>query len=511
MDPRLEPAPAAGGPGHARRLATGSVAQQLSQVAGLLAMLAIVTVLARRLRLPEFGLYGVLSSLAGYLFVVQNAAAGAVVRQLAAADGEDARARSYSSAAALYAVAGVAAGALVALAGVALASALDLSGAVRADGRLGALLLGAVTALGWPLTLLRDALRARQLFVRVALAEVAAVTAFAGLVLGLSFAGAGLAALIAASGALPALVGCFAWTLGRGAPGGFRAQRSRVHRGEARALLSLGGQLSVAESAAPAIYTLDRVVLGALDSAAAVGLYEGPVRAHNLVRALNAAVTTTALPAASRFVSERDDARLRELVLRGLRYSLALVVPLAVTGMVLAAPLLDVWLGDEFRSGGGAMAILFAYWLVYGVSGVAAAVLVAAGRAGQVARYALGTVAANALLALTLVPPFGIEGVALATTLPYAVVSLLLLRVLLEAAPVGSGELLREALVPAWLVGAALAAALGALRLLVELDQLLPVLVLAAAGPLAAWAAFYGLWLRPAERRLVRSLLRPGT
>jgi hypothetical protein len=25
------------------------------------------------------------------------------------------------------------------------------------------------------------------------------------------------------------------------------------------------------------------------------------------------------------------------------------------------------------------------------------------------------------------------------------------------------------------------------------------------------WAAFYGLWLRPAERRLVRSLLRPGT
>src|SRR5919204_502037 len=106
MEPHVEPAPAGGGAGHARRLATGSVAQQLSQVAGLLAMLAIVTVLARRLELPQFGLYGVLSSLAGYLLVIQNAAAGAVVRQLAAAHGEEARTRTFSSAAALYAGAG---------------------------------------------------------------------------------------------------------------------------------------------------------------------------------------------------------------------------------------------------------------------------------------------------------------------------------------------------------------------------------------------------------------------
>src|SRR5215210_4893086 len=43
------------GPGHARRLASGSLAQQASQVAGLVAMLAIVTVLARRFPLAEFG------------------------------------------------------------------------------------------------------------------------------------------------------------------------------------------------------------------------------------------------------------------------------------------------------------------------------------------------------------------------------------------------------------------------------------------------------------------------
>jgi hypothetical protein len=61
--------------GHARRLATGSLVQQMSQITGLLAMLLILTVLARRLSLTELGVYGILSSLAGYLLVIQNAIA----------------------------------------------------------------------------------------------------------------------------------------------------------------------------------------------------------------------------------------------------------------------------------------------------------------------------------------------------------------------------------------------------------------------------------------------------
>jgi PST family polysaccharide transporter len=491
--------------GHARRLASGSLAQQASQVAGLLAMLAIVTVLARRLPLAEFGLFGLLSSLAGYLLVVQNAAAGAAVRQMSAGEPEQ-RARAFSTAVALYVAAGLVAGVAVAAMGVALAGALDLPASARSDGRLGAALLGAVTALGWPLTVVRDGLRARQLFVRLAAAEVLAVAAYAGLVLGLAFGDAGLAALIGASGALPALAGAFAWLVGRGAPRPLRWRREAVSGDEARLILGLGGYLSLTEAAATAVYTIDRVILGALKSAATVGLYEGPVRAHNLLRALNAAVTTTVLPAASRFVSEHDAARLRELLVRGLRYSLALVVPLTVTGMVLAGPILEVWLGSGFREGADAMAILLVYWLAYGASGVVSATLVAVGRARDVARCAVGATAANVVLALALVPPLGLEGVAIATSVPYLVVSGLLLRFVLEAVPVDPGSFLRETFLPAWVLGACLAAALGVLRALVELDSLGLVAVVGALAPVSYWAAFYFIWLRPSERQLVREV-----
>ena len=74
-------------------------------------------------------------------------------------------------------------------------------------------------------------------------------------------------------------------------------------------------------------YAFQRVILGAFRSPAQVGLYEGPLRAHNLLYALNGALAVPTVPTASRYVATGDERRLRELVLRGSRYTLALFVP----------------------------------------------------------------------------------------------------------------------------------------------------------------------------------------
>ena len=138
-----------------------------------------------------------------------------------------------------------------------------------------------------------------------------------------------------------------------------------------------------------------------------MGLFEGPVRAHNLLRSLNSAVTVTVLPARLALEAEGDRRRLGELLVRGSRYTLALIAPIAVAGAVLAAPLLDAWLGPEYRAGGSAMAILLVHWLVNGASGVAAALLVGLGSAATVARWAVAVALANVALALALVPWLG--------------------------------------------------------------------------------------------------------
>jgi O-antigen/teichoic acid export membrane protein len=496
------------GQNQARVLASGSLAQQASQVTGLVAMFAILTVLARRLSLPELGVYGLLSSLAGYLLVVQNAAAAAAVRAMAGAAEARERDASFSNAAVVYVAAGVVTGVLLTAVGFALAGAVDLSPELTTEARRGSALLGLVTVVGWPATIWRDALRAHQRFTTAAFTDIAGLLLFCAVQLGLVFGGAPLWLVIGASGTIPMFAGLTAFVVAKRAALPYRFRRAGVSRAGLRDLIGVAWYVSLNEAAGVVIYALDRIILGVFKSATVVALFEGPVRVHNLVRALNAALNVTVLPSASRYLAQGDVRRLRELLVRGSRYALAIVVPLTVTVMLLAGPILEVWLGPEFVEGQAALAILVSYWLVNGSLGITGAMLVAAGRARTIARYAWSVAIANLLLSIALVQPLGLEGVALGTTIPYVVAFPFYLRLVLSVVPVRLGELARESWLPAYSAGAGLAVALVAARLLLPLDTVVAVVAVAGGGLVAYWLAFYALWLRPSERELVRDVLR---
>ena len=106
------------GPGEARLLASGALLQGIAQASGLVALLVIVTVLARRLSVAQLGAYGLVASLAGYLLVLRNSVAARPcarwrARWIATS------ASVFSAAAALYVVVGLVTGLLIA--GVSLA------------------------------------------------------------------------------------------------------------------------------------------------------------------------------------------------------------------------------------------------------------------------------------------------------------------------------------------------------------------------------------------------------
>jgi O-antigen/teichoic acid export membrane protein len=497
------------GPGEARLLASGALVQQIAQASGLVALLVIVTVLARRLSVAQLGAYGLVASLAGYLLVLRNSVASAAVRAMAGALERAERGLMFSAAAALYAVVGVATGLLIAVVAL-LIAAFILGGELARDARLGGLGLGLVTALGIAASIYLDALRAERLFVRAATIEIAAVSLYLGVMLVLIFGGASLAAVIAVSGAMPLLSGLLSALVVRrqGLPA--RPRRAGVTRDRVMAIVPTAGYLLLIELSVFLMYAFQRIMLGVFASARTVGLYEGPVRAHNLFYALNGALAVPVVPTASRYRADDDRRRLRLLVLRGTRYTLALFVPLCVTLMALAEPILDVWLGDRYGAGAAALTILVSYWVLYGGLVVTPGFLVGAGAARYVARIFVLVAVLNLALSLALTPALGLEGPALATAIPFALAFPLVLGLGLRAGGgVELGELARVAWLPAYGLGVLLAAALVALRLAVDPETLPAVLAAAVGGVLAYWIAFYALVLDPDERALVRSLRTP--
>jgi O-antigen/teichoic acid export membrane protein len=497
------------GPGEARLLASGALLQQVAQASGLLVLLAIVTVLARRLSVSELGAYGLVASLAGYLLVLRNSVASSAVRAMAAAIEPGERTLMFSAAAALYALVGVATGLLIG--GVALAIAgFILDGGLARDARAGGLGLGALTAAGIAASVWLDALRAERRFVRAAATEIVAVVLYLATMLTLIFAGAGLGVLIAVSGAIPLYSGTLSALVARRDQLGLRLARAGITRTRVMAIVPTAGWLLVVELCNLSMYAFSRIILGAYKTPAAVGRFEGPVRAHNLLYALGGALAVPVVPTASRYVATADERRLRDLVVRGTRYTLALFVPVCVTLIVLAGPILDAWLGERYGGGDLALAILVSYWLLYGGLVVTPGFLVGAGRARQVAQIMLVVAAANLALSLALTPALGLEGPALGTALPFFLAFPFMLRLGLSASGARAGQLAERAWVPNYALGAALAAALALGRVVLPMDRTVAVLALAVAGVLCYWAAFYRIVLAPDERELVRGLARRG-
>ena len=287
--------------------------------------------------------------------------------------------------------------------------------------------------MGIAATIYLDALRAERQFVRAARTEIVSVALYLVVMLTLIFAGADLGVLIAASGAIPLFSGTLCAIVAWRARLHFRFTPSGVKRRRLMLIVPTAGWLLVVELCNLAMYAFSRVILGAYGSPASVGRFEGPVRAHNLLYALGGALAVPVVPTASRYVATGDERRLRELALRGTRYTLALFVPVCVTLIVLAGPILELWLGARYRQGDAALAILVSYWLLYGGLVVTPGFLVGAGRARQLASIMIVVAATNLALSLVLTPELGLEGPAIAIALPFFLAFPFLLRLGLRA------------------------------------------------------------------------------
>jgi O-antigen/teichoic acid export membrane protein len=498
------------GVGHAERhIARGALLQQVSQVWGTLCMLLVATVLGRHLGKTEFGVYGLLISLVAYLVTAQVSVEGAAIRALAAAETKHAKTRSeaFSTTMSIYAVGGVVAGGLVAIGGVALIGVIGVPEDLKGDVKDAILGLALVTAVGWPFKAFQDALRAAQLFGAAAMGEMAAYTTVAvGMTAGVVL-GAPLWVLITIGGSLSALVGLWSSVALVYFKVGHRFRAGDVRRALAWDMLGMSAYLFAAGLADLVIYSLDRVILSAFRPLSQVGLYEGAVRPHNLLRQLHGTLVLTVVPVAAGLFAEDNLEQLRDLFVRGTRYVVAIVAPATIVLVVLAAPLLEIWLGPAYREGGLALAVFSCYWIVGANTGVASSMLVAAGEVRIVARYAWCVAIANLALSLALTPSLGLMGVVLGTTIPNFIGVPFLIAICLHRFPVKLADLAREVWLPAYSICIPLTIVMVVIRLFAEPQNVLELGLAGTLPLLGAWALYWIFWMRPGERRLVRSFV----
>lgn len=190
-------------------------------------------------------------------------------------------------------------------------------------------------------------------------------------------------------------------------------RRPRVARAQAGALLRFGGWTTVSSVVSPMMVYLDRFVIGALVSAAAVAWYAAPQEVVLRMGVVSGAVVGVLFPA---FAAASDaPARLARMLDRGVDTVFVLVFPLSMLLAAFAREGLAAWLGPGFaREGAAALAWLGAGLLMNGLAKPPAALVQGIGRPDLTARLHLIELPLYAALLFALVPSAGIRGAAIA-------------------------------------------------------------------------------------------------
>jgi O-antigen/teichoic acid export membrane protein len=318
--------------------------------------------------------------------------------------------------------------------------------------------------------------------------------------------GAGVVGLVLANLAgLFLMLALSTWFVHRTAPD-LRLSWHGADRHLVRTVIRFSWPLFVKDAASRLQTKTDEITIGAFLPVVAIAPYNLARRLSEATQVLTKQFMKVLLPLASELHAENDQMRLRRLFTAGTRLTLAVSVAIGGTLILLARPIITLWVGAAYADAASLVAILTAASLLATAQWPAAAVLQGMARHRLLAATALGSGLANLALSIALVRPYGLAGVALGTLIPnvleFCIVAPFAMKVIGVSPATASREILLPALAPAALMGLAVYGwqQFSAPTSLVET-------VLTAAAALGVYAlAYLGMGASRAERQTYRGL-----
>jgi len=272
-----------------------------------------------------------------------------------------------------------------------------------------------------------------------------------------------------------------------------------------RALLSLGLPLFLVQMAAFLMrQQADRLIIGVVMGAAAIGLYEAAAKLASSIAQINELSYSALLPYVTQLHAREEHERLASTFVMGSRYLSLLLMPGILLVLLFAPQLIQLWIGAGLGLSATAARLLLASLLIWPLVMVGDTIILGRGQIRRWAPVALCVGVLNVALSFILVHPFGIIGVALGTLIAGVVEAPLQLRLTLKLAAVSLRDWTCRAALPNLPALALTIAAWWALQSLRIIPRTLMGLVaIMFVVLLVAWVLSFVLFLQKDARRFI--------
>ena len=379
--------------GLARRVARNTAAQAAGKAAVLAIGAASIAITTRYLGAAGYGRFALALALVQMLGVLADAGLNAVVvREISREPGRTAALVGNALAVRLVLGLGV----------VAVAALLALVAPYAPDVRRAVLIAGIPFLLGLATASIAAVFQARLQMGRAAVADVAGrLAALAALAVGVP-ADLGFLAVVAST----AVGAAVALGVSVALVHGLAPVRPRADRALWRELVVAGLPVGVTLAVNEVYFRADTFILSLFRPFQEVGLYTVAYRVYELLALFPAIVMTSIFPLLSRFVVGRRDMAARVLETAADVF-LAVGVPIAAAGLVLAPAIARTVAGDDFAGAAPALRLLLCAAVFAWVSGLFGYALIAGEHQTSVLRLSVGALVLNVALNLALVPSSG--------------------------------------------------------------------------------------------------------
>ena len=465
----------------------------------------------RQLGAGHYGLWVLVGSVAAYGSLLDLGIAGAVTKYVAEyrTRGENEQARSLvATALRLYCFLGLMAVVLSAILAPILLKLFNILPNDRAMATALVLLSGMTVGISIPCMLTMAILRGLQRFDLVNLISSTGTLLSLAAVVAILLLGGGVVSIVAVN--IPVILAtqvlsvrfinrtapelCFGW---RG------ANFSLV-----RPILSFSSSLFVIDMATRLQTKTDEMVIGVFLPVSSITPYSLARRLSEVVQILTDQFMRVLLPLASELHAENDRTRLRSLYVTGTRLTLAFFLPVGCTLIILARPILTVWVGAEYADYAHLVTILTLAALIDTSQWPAGSILQGIAKHRPLAVMAACSGIANLALSIALIHPLGLTGVALGTLIPTTIVCLgFALPYSVKVIGVTKAQVVKEVFLPVLLPAIPTTIVLYVLQHAIEPSSLLSILLVAGTGLLVYLIGYLNWSASEVERQTCRSVV----
>jgi len=187
---------------------------------------------------------------------------------------------------------------------------------------------------------------------------------------------------------------------------------------EARKIVGFAIPIILFSAASTLLMNIDLLFVKAMvEESAEIGFYTSATTLARVPYFIFSALSLTLLPSISKSVADKDNEQTKSYISSSLRYLLLLVMPIAFIVSATSGNFISLAYTSEYLPAAHSLSILIFGFIFFSVFAVLTTIIIGGGKPKVSMTIALMLIPLDVILNLTLIPAYGLEGAALATTI----------------------------------------------------------------------------------------------